>query len=323
MSLAPILVSVYTRKDHLARCIDSLKNNPLSVESLLYIVSDAAGSPDDLQKVESVRTYIDRITGFAQVRPILRATNLGSFSINNTVGDVLAEHGRVILLEDDNIVSPNFLAYMNDALEFYDGDPSVFSITGYNYPVQIPKSYPYTVYKWQGYGGWGVGYWRNRYETIEWAYPSLAEIAKGEPLRCELDRIAEHLCRQMTYDITNNRKTGDTMLIYFMYKRGLYSIFPVISKVRNTGHDGTGEHGGVTDRYIRQPIDPGLSYQFVRDLQPDEQINRVLWHHFRTPFKAKVIMALSRYVPEPQKKWLKQRLFARGTVGAAQYTRQG
>lgn len=323
MSLAPILVSVYTRKDHLARCIDSLKKNPLSIESLLYVVSDAAASPADVQKVESVREYIDCITDFSQVRPILRPTNLGSFSINDAVSQLLATHDRLILLEDDNIVSPNFLAYMNDALEFYEDDPSVFSISGYNYPVRIPKSYPYAVYKWQGFSGWGVGYWRKRYETIDWSYPSLAEIAKGEPLRIGLDQIAEHICRQMTYDITNDKRTGDTILTCLMYKRGLYSIFPVISKVRNTGHDGTGEHGGITDRYLRQPIDPGLTYQFVSDLQPDEKINRVLRRHFRTPLSAKAIMTISRFVPARQRTWIKQQLRSRRRAGVNRHLQTG
>jgi hypothetical protein len=239
---------------------------------------------------------------------------LGSFSINHAVSDILALHGRVIFLEDDNVVSSNFLAYMNDALDFYDSDPSVFSIAGYNYPVKIPNSYPHSVYKWQGYAGWGVGYWRNRYEAIEWEYPDLTDIAPGKPLRRELDQIAEHLCRQIIYDLKHGKRTGDTMVTYFMHRRGLYSIFPAISKVRNTGHDGTGEHTGITDRYLRQQLDPGLSYRFVRDLQPDKRINRVLWRHFRTPFKAKIIMALSPYIPMRQKQWLKQRLFSRGAI---------
>lgn len=306
MSLAPILVSVYTRREHLDRCIQSLKNNDLSKQSLLYVVSDAPASECHREQVAAVRKYIDTIEGFSEIRPILRPVNLGSFSINQAVSDLLSVHDRLILLEDDNIVSTNFLSYMNAALDFYENDSSVFSISGYNYPVVMPESYIHDVYKWQGYSGWGVGYWRDRYTAVEWDYPDLTEIARGKPVRRGLDHIAEHLCRQMIYDLKHGKRTGDTMVTYYMYRHGLYSVFPTISKVRNTGHDGTGEHTGVTDRYLRQAIDPGLPYRFVRDLQPDEQINRVLRRHFSTPFKAKTMQALSPLIPARPKNWLKR-----------------
>lgn len=103
----------------------------------------------------------------------------------------------------------------------------------------------------------------------------------------------------------------DTVVSYWMFMHSKYSIFPVLSKVRNTGHDGTGEHGGVTDRYLRQPLDPGLPYQFVRDIQPDKRINRILWRHFRTPLRAKFIMALSPHIPARTKQRLKERLSTR------------
>jgi hypothetical protein len=139
----------------------------------------------------------------------------------------------------------------------------------------------------------------------------MAELSWGKPKRRALDQIAEHLCRQMIYDITHWKMTGDTIISYHIFTQGLYSIFPVVSKVKNAGHDGTGEHGGVTDRYLKQPIDSGAPFQFVSNLQPDEEINRILRWHFATPLTAKIVMALSRFIPNRQKQWIKVRLYSR------------
>ena len=40
--LAPVLVSVYNRRESFLECIEYLKKNFLAPETILYVVSDAA-----------------------------------------------------------------------------------------------------------------------------------------------------------------------------------------------------------------------------------------------------------------------------------------
>jgi GR25 family glycosyltransferase involved in LPS biosynthesis len=42
---------------------------------------------------------------------------------------MLASHSQVIILEDDIVVSPNFLEYMNDGLEIYKNDVKTMTPT--------------------------------------------------------------------------------------------------------------------------------------------------------------------------------------------------
>lgn len=309
-NFAPIVVSVYDRVEHLRQCIKSLKQNPLSQHSDLFIVSDAPYTKSHEGRIGKVREFIDQIEGFHRVIPVIRERNLGSFlSVKGAIDEVIDNYGKLIFLEDDNVVAPNFLNFLNDGLIFYQNDSTVFSISGFNFPVTIPVSYQHDVYRWQGFTAWGVGLWADRWQSITWGYAGYNEMTDHS--RRELDRIGEHLNRYISYDITHKRMIIDTIISYYLFTHHRYSIFPVLSKVRNTGHDGTGEHGGITDRYVQQQIDPGLPYRFVRDIQANEQINRVLRRHFRTPMKVKVMMTLSRFIPERQKTWLKARLYAR------------
>lgn len=48
------------------------------------------------------------------------------------VTEVVGKHGKVIVLEDDLVTTPFLLTYMNEALDMYEGEKKVFSITGYS-----------------------------------------------------------------------------------------------------------------------------------------------------------------------------------------------
>lgn len=308
--LAPILISVYTRLDLLQKCITSLRANPLSADSDLYVVSDAAKSDADYESVAAVRQYIAGLDGFRSVTALNRETNLGSFlSVKLAIDFVLERHGRVIFLEDDNWVAPNFLQFLNDGLDFYEDDPCVFSVCGYNYPIRVPTRYGYDIYKWQGFSAWGVGLWRGKWQAVDWNLPRIEQIREGTPLRRDLDRIAENTCMNLIHSIRYGTKTMDSIICYYLRTRKIYSIFPVISKVRNLGHDGRGEHGGKTERYVMQPIDSGLPYQLVHDLPSDKEISKVLRKHFAIPLKARLIMMVSKVIPQKQKQWIKDHLY--------------
>ena len=77
---------------------------------------------------------------------------------------------------------------MNDGLDFYSADTSVFSVSGYNYPIKMPVMYSHDVYAWQGFSAWGVGTWYDRWQAVDWSYPDTIDLQWGKPLRRDLDR---------------------------------------------------------------------------------------------------------------------------------------
>lgn len=61
-----------------------------------------------------------------------RESNWGlSKSLIAGITELTDKYGRVIVVEDDLIVSPYFLKYMNDALEKYKDDDRVASISAF------------------------------------------------------------------------------------------------------------------------------------------------------------------------------------------------
>ena len=130
--VAPIILFTYRRAAHTRRCVESLKRSPLAAESQLYIFSDAPKGNADLADVLAVRSYLKTVTGFKSVIIEEATENRGlANSVIYGVGKVLEEHGRAIVLEDDLILSPYFLTYMNEALEMYKDEEDVININSH------------------------------------------------------------------------------------------------------------------------------------------------------------------------------------------------
>ena len=130
--VAPIILFTYRRAAHTRRCVESIKRSPLAAESKLYIFSDAPKGNADLADVLDVRSYLKTVTGFKSVVIEEATENRGlANSVIYGVGKVLEEHGRAIVLEDDLILSPYFLSYMNEALEIYKDEEDVININSH------------------------------------------------------------------------------------------------------------------------------------------------------------------------------------------------
>jgi len=272
----------------------------------LYIVSDAAFTSADKAKINEVRAYISQIEGFKSVISINRNENLGSFlSVRKAIDEILQKYRKIIFLEDDNIVSPNFLGFLNEGLAFYQNEKTIFSISAYNYPITIPASYHHNVYKWQGFSAWGVGLWLDRWEKMDWKLPKPDVIKQNKALKKKINLAGEHLYPLIKYSHNSGREIIDVIVSYYMCQQDLFSVFPITSKVRNMGHDGSGEHGGVTDRFRNQILDSGSEYSFVANLSPNKEINKQIRKYFRLSLKSKLISSLVTITPEFVKKSIK------------------
>ena len=157
-SLAPIVLFVYNRIEHTRLTVESLLRNKYAEFSDLIIFSDAAYSFDKKSGVEDVRKYLESIIGFRSITIYHRSENFGlARSIIEGVTQILSEHQKIIVLEDDMVTAPHFLAYMNEALLKYADDDRVISIHAYVYPVK--GALPETFFL-RGADCWGWATWR-------------------------------------------------------------------------------------------------------------------------------------------------------------------
>jgi putative methyltransferase (TIGR04325 family) len=137
MDLAPIIIFTYNRPIHTKNLLDSLAKNNESKDSVLYIFCD--GKKNDVNeegflKIKQVREICRNEIRFKEVIIKVQEKNKGlANSIIDGVTEIINKHDVVIVLEDDLIVSPYFLSYMNDSLGRYKNNPKVGQIGACNF----------------------------------------------------------------------------------------------------------------------------------------------------------------------------------------------
>ena len=248
MTLAPILLFVYNRPLHVRRSIESLLANELAKDSELYIFSDAAKDETAQPNVNEVRQFIQSIKGFKEIHYVERTENWGlARNIIDGVTTLVNQYGRVIVLEDDLIVAPYFLQFMNDALETYKDEENVCHIQACDFtkdPI-LPDTF---LIKWTGSWGWAT--WKRAWILFN---------PNGQELLDELIR------RKLTYRFDFNGKYGYTRMLRNQIKgknnswaiRWNASLFLADklslnvgkSLIQNEGFDGSGTNCGSGNLY--------------------------------------------------------------------------
>ena len=259
---APISIATYSRLEHLIKTIDSLKLNSLASKSVLYIFSDAPRAGHE-KSVSELRDYIKTIEGFLEVRLVMQETNNMKKNIRESFEIPLSEYGRIIWMEDDNIVSENFLDFMNDALEFYKDDERVVSIAGHSKFLNVPEVNG-DIFKLNSFHAWGVGYWSRSLASLK---EITLEIFSRDISDREMIKKLERLPDTMLYcyipsQIYGLFDAGDVKYHYWMTKNNLFSIYPSETLVRNIGCDGSGFHCNVNDEYSNQQITTKRKFEF-------------------------------------------------------------
>ena len=246
MNPAPIVLFVYNRLWHTQQTVEALQNNVLAKQSDLYIYSDEANTEKVQNSVNKVRQLLDKIDGFKSVTILKRKKHFGlADSIIDGVTTIVNQYGRIIVLEDDMVVSPYFLEYMNEALDQFVEDNRVISVHGYVYPVDIKLPEAFFL---PGADCWGWATWRRGWEIFN---------PNGQYLLDEL--VRRHLIQEFDYNgaypFSNMLKAqvkgaNDSWAIRWhasSFLAGKLTLYPGRSLVHNSGNDGSGTHCGTSD----------------------------------------------------------------------------
>lgn len=293
-NLAPIVLFVYNRPKHTQDMIEALAKNNFAKESDVYIFSDNAKKEKDIENVRKVRTYIDSIkqkNWFANVYIEKAEKNKGlAKSVINGVTKVINKYDKVIVLEDDLIPSKVFLEYMNKALDFYEKKESIWSISGYNIPIQIPKNYKFDIYL--GYRGcsWGWATWKDRWNTVDWKVSDYKEFKNNYKKRKQMNRGGPDMAQMLDSQMQGLCDSWAIRWCYEQSKQNKYTIYPVKSLVINQGLDGTGTHSGTTkdfDVEISERIP-----ELYNNLPVDKEITINFYNKYKLGIKQKIIEIL-------------------------------
>lgn len=137
--LAPIVLLAYKRPLTTLQTLYSLSRCPEARDAELHVFCDGPRRDADRRGVMQTREVVRAMPWCGRVEIHESDANRGlARSVVSAVTEVCERHGRVIVLEDDLLVSRGFLAYMNEGLRRYAGDPRVMTISGHTFDSLPP-----------------------------------------------------------------------------------------------------------------------------------------------------------------------------------------
>ena len=244
--LAPVVLFVYSRADHTAETISALQQNVLAPETELFIFSDGPKNERAAAGVAAVRELVQKVSGFKRVSVIERSSNWGlAKSIISGVSEVIDAYGKAIVLEDDLVSSPYMLNFFNDALDYYEQRPEIFSISGFNYPqhtMPIPKDYPHDVFLSYRNSSWGWATWKDRWDLADWEVRDYKNFMNDRKAKKAFNRGGDDLVDILEAQMQGKIDSWWIRWEYTHFKRNAYAVYPITSYLNNIGLDGSGTH---------------------------------------------------------------------------------
>lgn len=290
--LAPIAVSTYIRLSHLQQTISALQNNTLAKDSEVYMLSDAPKAGHE-NKVRVLRKYLQTITGFKKVHIIERKTNSRVENNRGGIKSLLNRFGRVIFMEDDIVTASGFIQFMNDALNFYEHQEDILSVSGHTPNLKIFRNSIEDVYLSKRFHGWGVGFWAEKYKYIQ-EIPAWSSIKNDKQLLQNLKKMGHDMITMIKREAIGNIDALDIKACYSCAKHGYTNLLPTKTLVKNIGMDCSGVHCGSYDPFFLNELNTKTNFQMINNIK----ISKTNLTHYRKFFsrKQQIINKLSYFL---------------------------
>jgi len=259
---APVVLFVYNRPKHTERTLETLRLCRMASESELYVFADGPkhdADSDDMLKIKRTRELVQGATGFANVHMATREKNLGLYqSVVRGVGEVLREHDKVIVLEDDLVVSRSFLEFMNRSLDLNQTNAAVTSVSGYAYNLPFKFLRPRNYYL-RAFSCLGWGTWQDRWEQIRFHDQATFERLRASRYHRFLFDIFGGMDYFRRLESNRDAELATSWAIEFglaQFQSAGMQLFPRENLVFHIGYDSSGTHSTAINPWNDPELDP-------------------------------------------------------------------
>jgi hypothetical protein len=244
--LAPIILFAYNRPVHTKQALESLSKNYLASQSVLWIYIDgpkAGATAAAKLAIEDVKKIAGEKKWCKEVFIIASKTNKGMFkACIEGITKTVDQFGKVIVMEDDGVVSSGFLKYMNDALNFYENIPQVMHISAFTRPDIQPavNKVQHSTYFFYHTTTWGWGTWKRAWDKFNPDALKVKEAVntKGNIKKLNMDGTFEFFWGLKA--VAKKQFSWNTIWHTIVFLNDGLCLYPKKSLVENIGHDGSG-----------------------------------------------------------------------------------
>lgn len=286
MIYAPVKIITLNRYEHFRRCLESLENNTWAEYTEVFVSVDYPTKEEHWEGYKKIRAYLEekeQENAFSKLNIYVQDKNLGPSGNSNFLEKIIfKKYDRMVTLEDDIETSPNFLEYMDKAMEWAANNDRVYCVCGYFQPKKKSLIYQsvvdYNLFLRTAFNPWGVGHFKAKRqrlrETIskEW----LNSVARNNKQMKLLFRyrkysfwmlVTEYLVKKSSVFLNarGDLRGIDIVVDIYMLLNEMYAVFPVVSKTKNWGFDGSGVNCGLQEiDYEKFQLDDRTSFEIAK-----------------------------------------------------------
>lgn len=280
MMLSPVILFAYNRPMHLKMTLDALSKNVGAKDTNVYIFIDGPKRENGKsinKKVEEVAlSYKDNVFRTLSVENSIQNYGL-AISIITGVTRIIGIFGKVIIIEDDAVPAPSYLQFMNQALEYYEHDHTIWSIGGYTVPMKIPDDYKHDIVITQRSSSYAWATWKDRWDKIDWDVNDYKRFHWSIKERRKFNAWGNDRSSMLDDQMLGRVNSWAIRFDYAMYKNGMFNILPTKSLIKNIGHDGSGTHSAFDERkddpFLVELLQAETDF-YLESIKPDERIRK-------------------------------------------------
>jgi hypothetical protein len=254
-------VFCYKRASKLKQSIEALLKNPECAEMEIVFFCDGHKSDKDYQGVLQTRAYIDSLTGFKNIYKHYRERNVSTGpNFKQGITWLCENYKQFIVVEDDLVVTSNYITYLLQGLKFYEHEESVFCVTGFCFPIDV-KEYSFDTIIYKRFCSYGWASWSNKVKDVKWDKDELTNILKTSGFKKRLNEEGRDLYRMVKKQIDGTISTWDIQMQVHVSENRLKVVYPIVSKGFNIGFDSESTNTFGID-YLKTTLDDGKKRSF-------------------------------------------------------------
>jgi hypothetical protein len=261
MNLAALIIG-YSRP---AGILNLLKSLTLNGVTRIYISIDGPKNARDIKNQQIIQKVIAAYYNdeSIQIKVLKQEINLGiAVAVIGAIDWFFSQEDYGLILEDDLLISPDFLNFANLCLEEYSNEPNVWMISGSQLLSGL-SSKSETI--WVNYPMiWGWATWANKWKEMR---SSLIEDKKTTFSQSFTYRYpywkvgAERV-------LSGKVDTWDTPLAFEFRVQNKFCILPPLNLVSNIGFDEMASHTTKMEHGVGTPIE-NVKKQIILTLDPE------------------------------------------------------
>jgi hypothetical protein len=180
VTAAPVAVFAFARRELLETTLDALARCDGFEGRRVHVFCDAP--PDDglAPAAEDVARTARRWCRRHRARVVLRQANLGIRNVSEGIGELAANEGAAVSLEEDHVPARGFLAFVDAGVERFAGHEDVFQIAAFTPGIRLAAAPDTFFLPVPMPAGWAT--WERAWRHFSWECSSAGDVLH-DPVR--------------------------------------------------------------------------------------------------------------------------------------------